>query len=164
MAEFRDRVGETINLGRFDGYNVIYLSSFESGKNLRKYTRIGRSVPAYANAMGKILLSNLNATTIEQIYTKPFDRFTAKTVKDLESLEKEINKTKKDGWAIEHEQSSVGFSCIAVAIHDQFPPINALSVSTRTKLLDQAKIDVLLPELFDAAQRIQDGGALRHIG
>ena len=154
MAQFRDSFGETINFGRFDGYNVIYLSSFESSKNLRKYSRIGRSTPAYASSMGKIILAQRSFDEVESIYTAPFTKITAKTVPDLPALREELVQSRKEGWSIEHGQSSNGYSCIAVSLSDQFPPINALSVSMQTKALTTKYRDIILPELFSLAKKI----------
>ena len=154
MAQFRDSFGETINFGRFDGYNVIYLSSFESSKNLRNYSRIGRSTPAYASSMGKILLAQRSFDEIKSIYADSFTKITAKTVPDLSTLREELVQSRKDGWSIEHGQSSNGYSCIAVALSDQFPPINALSVSMQTKALTTKYRDIILPELFSLAKKI----------
>ena len=154
MAQFRDTFGETINFGRFDGYNVIYLSSFESSKNLRKYSRIGRSTPAYATSMGKAILAARPFEEVESIYTSSFTKLTEKTVPDLSALEVELAQCRKDGWSIEHGQSSIGYSCIAVAVSDQFPPINSLSVSMQTKDLTAKYRDIILPELFSLAKKI----------
>lgn len=154
MSQFRDSFGETINFGRFDGYNVIYLSSFESSKNLRKYSRIGRSTPAYASSMGKIILAQRSFDEVESIYTAPFTKITAKTVPDLPALREELVQSRKEGWSIEHGQSSNGYSCIAVSLSDQFPPINALSVSMQTKALTTKYRDIILPELFSLAKKI----------
>lgn len=154
MTEFRDNFGETINLGRFDGYNVVYLSSFESKNNLRKYSRIGRSLPAYATSMGKQILAYMNFDEVAQIYDQPFVQLTSKTVRNLEALKVEIIQAKIDGWSVEREQSSIGFSCVGVAINDQYPPKNALSVSTQKSALTPKYLDKILPELFLIANKI----------
>jgi len=154
MSQFRDTFGETINFGRFDGYNVIYLSSFESSKNPRKYSRIGRSIPAYATSMGKAILAQKPFEEVEKIYPSSFTKLTSKTVPDLSALKIELTQCRKDGWAIEHGQSSDGYSCIAVALNDQYPPINSLSVSLQTKALTNKYRDAVLTELFSLAKKI----------
>jgi DNA-binding IclR family transcriptional regulator len=82
------------------------------------------------------------------------ERKTNKTVPDLSALEIELAQCRKDGWAIEHGQSSIGYSCLAVALSDQFPPINSLSISMQTKALTNKYRDMLLPELFSLAKKI----------
>jgi len=158
MSEFRDKVGETINLGRFDGFSMIYLASFESSKNLRKYTRIGRSLPAYATSLGKQVLSNFEEEKVINLYSEPLVRITNKTVPNVETLLTELRTAKKNGWNVEYDQSSVGFSCISVAVNDRFPPINALSVSMRTSTVNEKKIEKILPDLMDASNKIQNFG------
>jgi DNA-binding IclR family transcriptional regulator len=154
MSDFREKFGETINLGRFDGYNIIYLSSFEASKNLRKYPRIGRSLPAYAVALGKAILAHRSNEEIRRLYKEPFVRLTAKTVPDMEALEKELAVTLSKGYSLEHEQSATGFSCIGVSINNRYPPTDSLSVSMPKSELTTKKIDKLLPELFTIGQRI----------
>ncbi len=155
LSEFRDKVGETINLGRFDGYSMIYLSSFESSKNLRKYTRIGRSLPAYATSMGKQILSNFEEEKVINLYPEPFVRITDKTVPDMKALLTELKIAKKNGWNLEHDQSSIGFSCISVAINDRYPPINAISASMQTSTVNAKKIEKILSDLIDVSNKIQ---------
>jgi hypothetical protein len=43
---------------------------------------------------------------------------------------------------------------LAVALSDQFPPINSLSISMQTKALTNKYRDMLLPELFSLAKKI----------
>ena len=154
MSHFRDKFDETINLGRFDGYNIIYLLSFESSKNLRNYPRIGRSTPAYSSALGKAILGHRNMNEIRQIYKEPFIKLTNKTVPNLEQLEIEIAKTVSQGYAIEHEQSATGFSCIAVSINKHFPPVDSISVSMPKSNLTQKRIDFIVPKLFIIAKNL----------
>lgn len=91
---------------------------------------------------------------IRQIYKEPFIKLTNKTVANLDELEIEITKTIAQGYALEHEQSANGFSCIAVSINNQFPPIDSLSVSMPKSELTKKKIELILPELFTIAQNL----------
>jgi DNA-binding IclR family transcriptional regulator len=104
--------------------------------------------------MGKAILAARPFEEVESIYTSSFAKLTANTVPDLSALKEELTQCQKAGWAIEHGQSSNGYSCLAVALSDQFPPINSLSISMQTKALTNKYRDMLLPELFSLAKKI----------
>ncbi len=57
LDEASEALGETIHLGRLDGWDVAYLATRESHEYLRTISRVGRRLPAHVGALGKALLA-----------------------------------------------------------------------------------------------------------
>lgn len=67
LEKLGEKFGETNNLGILDRGEVIYIDKVESSEALRMDLAIGRRVPAYRTALGKILLAGLNEGAFESI-------------------------------------------------------------------------------------------------
>ena len=54
------RIGETIHLGVLENVEVMYLAKRDAKHNLRLVSGVGVRLPAYATALGKVLLAELD--------------------------------------------------------------------------------------------------------
>ena len=60
----------------------------------------------------------------------PLRRLTPKTVTDVERLELELKRIRRDGYAIDDEERAEGMRCVAAAIFNAYgEPVAGLSVS-----------------------------------
>ena len=59
MEELAAKTGEIIHLSILDGGEIVYLEKKGAGQVLTVATRVGGRYPAYASAMGKVLLAFL---------------------------------------------------------------------------------------------------------
>lgn len=123
--------GETVHMGIKDGENAIYVLKEESSYTLRMYSRIGKVIPLYCTAIGKIFLSQMNETERDEYLgnnnLKPFTKNSLKTKAELLS---EIDKIRQQGWAMDNEEHEENVICLASPIFDYSNQIvAALSVS-----------------------------------
>ena len=52
-------LGETVHMGILEGDRAVYVLKEESSYTLRMYSRIGKTIPLYCTAIGKIFLSQM---------------------------------------------------------------------------------------------------------
>jgi IclR family acetate operon transcriptional repressor len=113
-------VNETAHLCVLRGPDVVFLDCVESTHGLRAVSRKGRSIPAYATASGKALLSELSALQLRRLYPEEdLSRLTRKTIQSRSALVNELRRCRDRGYAINAEESELDFSACAGVIRDR---------------------------------------------
>jgi DNA-binding IclR family transcriptional regulator len=117
-------LNETVHVATLHGSTVVYVDCVESRKSERATPRTGRVLPSYATASGKALLAGLSHAEIEQIFPQTLAPLTSHTLVTREALLEDIARTRERGFAINENESQLGFfSCAAaVAMPDDAPP------------------------------------------
>lgn len=145
---------ETVHLGRLDGHDVIYLAKRESRQSLRLFSAVGRRLPTYATALGKALLAEQPKDRLEDHLPAELQALTAHTITDVEHLMSDLVETRRRGYALDHEESTVGLVCIAVALPLARPPVDAISCSVPTARLDEERERLIVDRLLDARRHL----------
>jgi IclR family KDG regulon transcriptional repressor len=125
------QLGETVHMGVLEETQAVYVLKKESSFTIRMYSRVGKSIPLYCTAIGKVLLSDMNETEIENYLSKvPLKPFTPLTIKDPETLKQELEEIRTLGWASDNEEHEMGTLCIGAPIRDYTGKVvAAMSVS-----------------------------------
>ena len=110
-------VGESCNITALSGSEVIYLDRVETAAPLRFYLHPGSRVPAHCSASGKVFLAQMTPAQRQRLLAHaPLERYTAKTVTDAAGLEREVERVRQDGYALDDEEFLPGLLCIAMAV------------------------------------------------
>ncbi|WP_307648859.1 IclR family transcriptional regulator [Variovorax boronicumulans] len=154
LRQLVEEIGESCNLTSLSGSEVVYLDRVETAAPLRFYLHPGSRVPVHCSASGKIFLSQMSAAQRRRLLSNaPLETYTAKTLTDPEALEKEVQRVRKDGFAIDNEEFLPGLLCIAALVPsgDEAPSNLCIAVQAPIMRLDAAKAKTLLPALQRAA-------------
>ncbi|WP_110943366.1 IclR family transcriptional regulator [Virgibacillus senegalensis] len=108
------------NLAVLDETEMFYLAHVDSRKSPRMYTLVGYKNPLHSTGIGKVLLAHLTNHEANQILEKTaLVPYTVNTVDDKEELLKELEVTRKRGYALEIEELALGRACIAAPVRDR---------------------------------------------
>ncbi|MDQ0606891.1 IclR family acetate operon transcriptional repressor [Variovorax sp. W1I1] len=154
LRQLVEEIGESCNLTSLSGSEVVYLDRVETAAPLRFYLHPGSRVPVHCSASGKIFLSQMSAAQRRRLLSNaPLETYTPKTLTDPEALEKEVQRVRKDGFAIDNEEFLPGLLCIAALVPsgDEAPSNLCIAVQAPIMRLDAAKAKTLLPALQRAA-------------
>lgn len=99
MLTLADATNETVHLSALEGGDVIYLHKIDSTHPVRAYTTVGGRAPAYCVATGKALLAFQSDSYLGR-YEDTLQRFTPKTLADLEALRAELREVRRQGFAL----------------------------------------------------------------
>lgn len=126
-----EEMGETVHLVILDRYEVLYIDKRESSGSLHIASQVGMRLPAHCTGVGKVLMAYLSPQERHQIIkTRGLPRFTRNTLTDPVALEAELEKIKKQGYAVDNEEIMDSLRCVAAPIRDQSGKvISALSIS-----------------------------------
>ena len=126
-AEF----AETVHLATLEGSQVRYLDAVESSNALRVAVRTGMTLPAHCTSVGKALLAQLTTDQLHTLY--PADKLAGQTERTLTSrreLERELERVRKRGFALNVGESEEGVTAVAAAVVDEYRgAVAALSVA-----------------------------------
>lgn len=150
-------INETIHLCVEDNAEVVYIDKIESSQTIRMYSRIGSRNPMYCTGVGKILLSGMNEEEFKQATVSiDFVKRTAKTIDSLEELQKEIERVKKQQYALDNIENEEGIRCIAAPICDFSGKIVAsFSVSGPVHRITMERIhDELIRKMRETSKKI----------
>ena len=89
LNELNVTTGESAYLATLNGSSVVYLDVLESRYRIRIRSVIGGSAPAHCSASGKLLLA-YNPLIAGDLYAKPLEKYTARTLTNIADLERKF--------------------------------------------------------------------------
>lgn len=139
MEKMRDESNKTCNLGIMDVNAGIFLDVIYSESNtIKLLSGIGASFPLHCTALGKVLLTYASPEKREAVLSSDLTPLTPRTITNRHFLEEQFEQIKMDGYASEHEESTLGIHCFAVPIFD-YGENNVAAVSMACPYFDFEK-------------------------
>lgn len=125
IEKLHQETGHTATLGIRDGDHGIYLDKVESKEfGVRLHSEIGKAFPLHCTGIGKVLLSQLKSSAVRELLRGNLKPYTKKTITSKTLLKQELKKARSRGYAIDDEEITRGFVCIAAPI---FGPDGAIA-------------------------------------
>lgn len=158
MEELAQKTGEIIHLSILEGKDIVYLEKKGAGQVLTVATKIGGKYPAYASAMGKLLLAHLPKEKLEAVISEiDLSPLTSSTITDKSRLARELKKIRKQGYSQDNEEAFPGIRCIAAPVRDQQERVvAAISATVPIQRLKNERIPELAEEIMEAAAKISN--------
>ncbi|MDX6744080.1 IclR family transcriptional regulator [Actinocorallia sp. A-T 12471] len=110
LRRLRDETGETTTLSGLVGEERVYLTQFESPREVKMTVEVGRRFPLYAGSSGKAILAFLPDYRREAVLAGPLEPITERTVTDSDALRAELAGIAREGVAVSigERQSDAG--------------------------------------------------------
>ncbi|EKN71640.1 IclR family transcriptional regulator [Neobacillus bataviensis LMG 21833] len=148
------KINEHIQLGILDEGDVVYLGKMEGDSRVRLITDPGMRFPAYASAIGKIQLTPCSKTELEEIFPDQWESKTPFTISNIDALYENVQEAKRNGYAIENQEASLGFHCVAAPVYNfENKIIAGVSFTMMTSSWEQKK-DAAREEILQLASRL----------
>lgn len=149
-------LGETVHMGILDGDRAIYILKEESQYTIRMYSRVGKKIPLYCTAIGKIFLSQMTKEELEAYFsTHQLKPYTPKSVRSISALKDELQHVKSRGWSIDDEEHEENIMCLAAPIKDYTGAIvAAISVSWPLFRFNKDNFEKTVESIKASAQEI----------
>ena len=156
MAEFTEKYGQAMNLLVREGEHCTILQQSRTKKFIDYIPPLFSSLPIYASAGGKILLSELPISLVDQIINSvDMQPLTSHTITDPKVFWDALLVTAKQGFAIDFKESAENGCCIGVPVRDhEGTIIAALSFSGFIGIEDPQELQKYLPALHEASEKI----------
>jgi IclR family KDG regulon transcriptional repressor len=161
INDFANKVDEVIHLCLPDeSYsNIIYVdkvSPENTSRTIRMSSSIGKKAPIYCTASGKLLLSQYSDDKIKEILKDvDFVKYTENTITDIDTFLEEIQKIRKNSYALDNVEYDTAVICIAVPIFDRTNKmVAATSLSSVTLFNNMEDLLKYKNEFMDIAKNI----------
>ncbi len=155
MRRLMEKIGETIFLGIMNGDHITILDVVESPNEMKITSPPGTRLPLLAGATGKAFLSLLDEKMAKEILRKMgLVKYTPNSVADSKKFLKEVEETRRRGYAVDDEEYLLGVRAVAAPISiPSHPPVAIWAVGFTSSLNDQ-KMEKVILEVQKAAREI----------
>jgi DNA-binding IclR family transcriptional regulator len=147
LQELNRQTRETIHLTVRHGLSAVYVDKLDSPEQLRIHSRIGAAVPLFCTAVGKVMLAYMPDEERDQVLPQlGLRRLTPNTVGNLQELEAELCRVRKNGYACDLEEHELHIRCVAAPIWDHCGAVNAsLSITAPMVRMAVTRLRQLAP-------------------
>ncbi|MGV3635627.1 MAG: IclR family transcriptional regulator [Pseudorhodoplanes sp.] len=128
LIELSKELHETVDLASIKGDHLMFTDQVTGSQRLRTVSAVGESFPLYCTANGKAYLAVLDDAAIEALIGKSYKPRTQHTITKLPQLMDEIRAVRRDGYAIDREEHTLGICAAGVAMRDMLGNYVAISV------------------------------------
>jgi DNA-binding IclR family transcriptional regulator len=128
LMELSKELHETVDLASIKGDHLVFIDQVIGSQRLRTVSAVGESFPLYCTANGKAYLAELEDGAIEALVGKSYKARTPNTLTRLSQLLDEIRAIRRNGFAVDREEHSVGICAAGVAMRDMLGNFVAISV------------------------------------
>lgn len=157
LVELSERCQESACLAIEQDMTVVYLDVAEGpDKMLRTLQRIGKVAPLHSTGVGKLLLTNYSRTELEALTDrKQLIPLTPNTITSLEGLVEELERVKKQGYALDNEECELGARCVAAPLKDYSGrTVACISVSGPISRMTMERVPAIFEVLQDISRRV----------
>ena len=119
MKKLAQLHNETVNLGRLDNGEIIFLKKMGSSAILRTDLAVGSRVPAHCSGLGKAVMAFMPEASLTPILdAMDMQRYTPFTIIKKKDLVKELTGIQEKGYAMDNQEYVEGLCCVAVPVFD----------------------------------------------
>ena len=143
MSEIANQVEETVFLGMRWDDEILYLEGAFPRYSTAKRNMAGIKAPLYCTAIGKAILAFTPGLS-EHFRDIPMVSYTSQTLTRFEDLEKDLEKTRQRGYAIDNMEHEYGVRCVAVPIRNSADDVvGAMSITGPSLRFEDARLPAL---------------------
>ena len=145
----------TLILGELIAGDVLVVQRVDSFEKLRFYRAVGRRIPAYADAVGKILLAEKSDADVMRLYPEGLTPITPKTITNPSVLFEDLDTIRQTGVAVSNEESTLYVRSVAVPIKKHVVTCYGLEICISIFDYTEEKERKLLYELYELKGKIE---------
>jgi DNA-binding IclR family transcriptional regulator len=141
MRALHAATGEAVNLCVRRDDEIVYVERTSSGRSLMQVVNIvGTRAPLHITAAGKMFLLEEGTEGLRGYAQRThLPQFTRNTLITVGALEKELERVRRNGYALDNEEAELGVRCIGAGVrNDSGSLVAGLSVSAPAERMKTA--------------------------
>jgi DNA-binding IclR family transcriptional regulator len=141
MRALHAATGEAVNLCVRRDDEIVYIERTSSGRSMMQVVNIvGTRAPLHITAAGKLFLMEEGAEGLRGYAQRThLPQFTRNTLTNVGALEKELERIRRNGYALDNEEAELGVRCIGAGVrNDSGSLVAGLSVSAPAERMKTA--------------------------
>jgi len=157
LEELAGKVQETTSASVLDGDDIVFVARVESKRIMSMTLGVGSRLPAWATAMGRVLLADLSSDQLDRYFLHAtLAPLNQRTITDEKKLRRIIDEARKRGWTLVDQEVEEGVRSLAVPIRSPQGRTEA-AVTVCSHALRATKdriIDEFLPLVLRTSERV----------
>lgn len=159
LKKLAQETDQVVHLAVLDGDKAVYIDKVESDSNkrsVRMNSQIGKRIPLYCTAVGKVLLWDYDENYIRAVIKEQdMVKYTQNTITNIDGLINELKESKEKGYAVDEIEFEEGIRCIAAPIYNREGKVEAAaSVSGLTIHMTDDKMKEIKKILIEITEEI----------
>ena len=157
LRELVASVRESSSVAVLDGERIVYIAHVAAKRVLAVTVTVGSEDPAYATSLGRVLLAAQSDEWLDRYFERAeLPALTARTITERARLRAELEKVRRQGWALVDQELEEGLRAVAAPIHDgRGRVVAAVNVDPQaTRWTVDAIRSSVLPKLLEKAAAI----------
>lgn len=156
LRELRDRIKETACFGVLGEKKGIFIEQAQGYHTFRFVLTPGKSFDLHCSAPGKAIMAYLPNTVRDRYLSyMEFTRYNSNTITSKESYLNELEKVRKEGYALDNEEELSGVICIGAPIFNYIGyPCGAIWISGPKDRLSDKMIHLSAISIKEIARHI----------
>lgn len=118
LEELAVRTGETCHLAMLSGVEAVYVYKIDGHSSIIMSSRVGKRAPCHCTSIGKVLIAWGGDDLFRRVIWAGLQRYTRRTITRESELAMELERVRRQGYAIDREEYEDGLSCVAAPIRD----------------------------------------------
>jgi DNA-binding IclR family transcriptional regulator len=132
MQDLYEATHETVHLGVREDLDVLYVEKIRGHSGVDVPSRVGGRLPLSSTGVGKTLLAFSSDDLVADVTSRPMRRLTEFSITDPRVLQNELAAIRAAGVGYDHDEASLGVTCVAAPVLVRGAPVAALSISVPT--------------------------------
>jgi len=142
LEVLRQESQEAVHLAMLRGDKVVYIDKLDTPSGLSLATYVGFATDPHAAAGGKVLLAGLKDDAVKSIYkNKSLKGYGKNTITRLPALMAELDRIRKQGYAVDNEEYYEGVRCVAAPVRSGGQVVASISITGSIFTMTQARIE-----------------------
>jgi DNA-binding IclR family transcriptional regulator len=130
LEVLRQESQEAVHLAMLRGDKVVYIDKLDTPSGLSLATYVGFATDPHAAAGGKVLLAGLKDDAVKGIYkNKSLKGYGKNTITRLPALMAELDRIRKQGYAVDNEEYYEGVRCVAAPVRSGGQVVASISIT-----------------------------------
>jgi len=158
LAELMESVRESATMAVLDETDIVYVAHVPAKRIMSIAITIGTRDPAFATALGRVLLAGLDDDTLQRsLAGARLEPITPRTLVEPAKLNAELQRVRRQGFALVDQELEEGLRALAVPLHDEHGTVIAainVAVHSSRWSVEAIRSD-LLPRLHTTAAAIE---------
>lgn len=156
LTTLSQECNQTASLAVLNRGEIVHIAVIPPDRPIRYYATIGQREMAHCTGLGKMLLAGLPDEALERIVTqRGLPGRTDRTITSIGALRTQLEQVRRQGHALDDEESVVGLRCIAAPVlDDRNRTVAAISASGPAADFTEQTIPELLRLVKQAASEI----------
>lgn len=163
LEQLSRELQESVSVSVLEGHDIVYVARAAHNRIMSVRIEIGTRFPAYATAMGRVLLAALPEDQWpDGGAEQPLAALTPRTLTDPVQLRAALERVRSDGSAEVDGELELGLRSVAVPIRSAHGVVAAVNVATNTASGGEESTERQIELLTATAQAIESDLRLAH--